>query len=186
MIRGRLLAMWGRRHLVMAALAALGVGLAALPAARAQSEAPEDPGPRRYGDAGTSEISLLLGFSSDAFAVGGGFRYFVVDGVAPGVEGAYLNAEGPSQGFTFASVRVVPLRFDALAIVVTGRTGRVYLSEHDDGWAVGGDLGLLYFPSPHVGLEIGYEILQLLPDSFCEDLNSCVIRRPVLGLRIIF
>jgi len=51
---------------------------------------------------------------------------------------------------------------------------------------VGGDLGLLYFPSPHVGLEIGYEILQLLPDSFCEDLNSCVIRRPVLGLRIIF
>ena len=169
-------------RLAVFALAAVAF-TAALPVARAQIDA---PAARRYGDAGTSEISLALGFSSEAFAVGGGFRYFVIDGLAPGLEASYYNGDGPGYGFTLASLRVVPLRLDALALVVTGRTGRVFLADHDDGWAVGGDVGMLYFPSPNVGLEIGYEVLRLVPGSFCDDLSTCTIHRPVLGVRIIF
>jgi hypothetical protein len=155
---------------------------AASPAARAQ----EEDGGSRYGDAGTSEVSLLLGVSSGGFALGAGFRHFVVDAVAPGVETSFYRAHGTSQGFTFASVRVVPLRLSSVAFVLTGRGGRVYLSDHADGWAVGGDAGVLAFLSAHVGLEVGYEVLKLLPASFCSDLTSCVLHQPVFGLRVTF
>jgi hypothetical protein len=81
---------------------------------------------------------------------------------------------------------VVPLRTATLALVVTGAAGRVFLSDHADGWAVGGDAGILLFFSRHVGLELGYRVLKLLPGSFCADLSDCVLHQPVLGLRITF
>src|SRR6185312_9905211 len=50
------------------------------------------PRPRRYGDRGTPEIAIGLGYSSvTGFLGAGGFRYFVLDGVAPGVEGTYVS-----------------------------------------------------------------------------------------------
>jgi hypothetical protein len=155
-------------------------------AALAQPGVEAEDGPRRYADQGTSEVSLLLGVSSEGVAFGGGFRHFVVTGVAPGVEGAVYRADGITQGFTFGSLRVVPLRFDSFALVVTGRAGRVFLSDHSDGWAFGGDAGVLMFFSQHVGLELGYEVLKLAPDSFCADLSDCVLQRPVLGVRVSF
>jgi hypothetical protein len=148
--------------------------------ANAQTEAP------RYGDEGTSEVSLLLGFSSSGFAAGGGYRYFVANGVAPGLEATIQRTSGITQGFTFASLRVVPLRLASVAFVLTGRAGRVYLSRHADGWAVGGDAGVLFSFSRNVGLEVGYEVLRLLPGSFCADLESCTLHQPVLGLRLTF
>jgi hypothetical protein len=156
--------------------------LAAAGRASAQEDAPDG----RYGDGGTSEISLLLGISSNGWAAGGGFRYFVVDALAPGVEASVERSHGLTQGFTFASLRVVPLRFASFALVLTGRGGRVFLSDHADGWAVGGDVGVLFMTSPHVGFELGYEVLKLLPESFCADFASCVLQRPVLGVRITF
>ena len=152
----------------------------------AQSPVIDDSAPRRYGDAGTSEVSLLLGVSSAGLAFGGGFRHFVVNAVAPGLEAAVYRRDARTQGFTFASLRVVPLRFDSFALVLTGRGGRVFLSDHVDGWAYGGDAGILFFLGAHIGLELGYEILKLAPDSFCDDLSDCVLTRPVLGLRITF
>jgi hypothetical protein len=169
-----------RAAAVTAAL--LGLGRAA-PAAAQPSDAALA---RRYGDAGSAEVSLLLGFSSEGWAAGGGFRYFVVDMLAPGVEASVERDHGLTQGFTFASLRLVPLRFASAALVLTGRAGRVFLSDHADGWAAGGDLGVLLMLSPQVGLEIGYEVLRLLPDSFCADFVSCVLQRPVLGVRITF
>jgi hypothetical protein len=152
--------------------------------ARAQTEAEEAPG--GYASQGTSEVSLMLGVSSEAVAFGGGFRHFVVTGVAPGVEASVYRADGITQAYTFGSLRVVPLRFESFALVVTGRAGRVFLSQHSDGWAFGGDAGVLLFFSRHVGLELGYEVLKLAPDSFCADLSDCVLQRPVLGVRISF
>jgi hypothetical protein len=161
---------------------ALALTLAAAPARGQSAEGDEF----RYGNAGTSEVSLLLGFSSGAIAFGGGFRYFVVEGVAPGVEAAFTRADGFSQGFTFPSIRVVPLRLSSFALVATARAGRVFFSGHRDGWAYGGDAGVLIFFSRHVGLELGYELLQLAPSAFCADLSSCLLRRPVVGVRIAF
>ena len=83
-----------------------------------------------------------MGLSSAGVAFGGGFRHFVVDALAPGVEGAVYRVGGVTYGYTFGSLRVVPLRFEKFALVLTGRAGRVYLSEHSDGWAYGGDAGV--------------------------------------------
>jgi hypothetical protein len=158
-----------------------------LHAGRAAAVAPEEENRGfRYGDAGTSEVSLLLGFSSGSVAVGGGFRHFVLDGVAPGVEAAVTRADGFTQGFTFPSVRVVPLRTNSVALVLTARAGRVFLSSHADGWAYGGDAGVLIFFSRHAAFELGYEVLRLAPASFCGDLASCTIQRPVVGVRLVF
>ena len=168
-----------------AALILMGALLAPGRPAGAQDD--DDQGPlRRYGDAGTSEASLLLGASSQGIAFGGGFRHFVVDALAPGIEAAVYRVDGVTQGFTFGSLRVVPLRFSRFALVLTGRAGRMYMSEHADGWAYGGDAGVIMFFSPNVGLELGYEVLQLAPDSFCADLSDCVLKRPVLSVRITF
>jgi hypothetical protein len=154
------------------------------PVAAAQDD--DDDVPRRYGDAGTSEASVLLGVSSEGMAFGGGFRHFFVDAIAPGLEAAVYREDGVTQAFTFGSLRVVPLRFEQFALVLTGRAGRVFLSEHSDGWAYGGDAGVIMFFSRHVGLELGYEILKLAPDSFCSDLSDCVLQRPVIGIRVVF
>jgi hypothetical protein len=140
----------------------------------------------RYGNAGTSEVSVLLGFSSGAVAFGGGFRHFVWEGVAPGLEASVTREDGFTQGFTFPSLRVVPFRVAAVALVLTARAGRVFLSNHIDGWAYGGDAGVLIFFSRHAGLELGYEVLKLAPGTFCADLSTCLVQRPVLGVRIVF
>jgi hypothetical protein len=156
------------------------------PMASAQEVEEDEGAPRRYGDAGTSEASVLLGVSSEGMAFGGGFRHFFIDAIAPGLEAAVYRENGVTQGFTFGSLRVVPLRFEQFALVLTGRAGRVFLSEHGDGWAYGGDAGIIMFFSRHVGLELGYEILRLAPDSFCADLTTCTLQRPVLSLRFTF
>ena len=58
--------------------------------------------PPRYGDQGTSELALGLGYSSQSgFLAAGGYRYFVLDGVAPGVEATYL--EGASWSHRWGS-----------------------------------------------------------------------------------
>jgi hypothetical protein len=140
----------------------------------------------RYGDAGTSEVSLLLGFASGRVAMGGGFRYFVLDRVAPGVEASFTRSDGFNQGLTLGSLRIVPLRLASVALVVTARAGRIYLSSHGDGWAYGGDVGVLIFFSRNAGFELGYELLKLAPDSFCRDLSECLLQRPVVGIRLLF
>jgi len=141
-----------------------------------------------YGDKGTPELALGAGYASDAgFLAAAGFRYFVFDGVAPGVEGTYVSG-GPgyqAYGLALASLRLVPLRTSHVALALTGRGGRVFLAQHRDGWGAGGEVSVILMMSAGVGLELGYEILQLLPSSFCADLRDCLIQEPVVGLRII-
>ena len=168
----------------LVAPAAAGAQQAAPPAPAPEAAEPDPP--PRYGDAGTSEVNVLLGLSSAGIAFGGGFRHFVVDAVAPGAEAAVYRVDDVTYGYTFGSLRVVPLRFERFALVLTARAGRVYLSDHSDGWAYGGDAGVVFLLGRHVGLELGWEVLRLAPASFCADLDDCVLQRPVLGIRIVF
>jgi hypothetical protein len=145
------------------------------------------PEPPLYGHAGMSEVSLALGYSSaSGFLGGGGLRYFVVDGIAPGLEASVQTGGGMTVGQLLGSIRFALVRTRQVAFVVTGRGGRVLLSHHDDGWGAGGGAGVIWFASPHAGLELGYDILWLLPQSFCADLSSCSIQGPEIGLRLGF
>jgi hypothetical protein len=142
-----------------------------------------------YGDRGTSEIALGLGYSSSSGFLGaGGFRYFVVDGVAPGFEATYVHggATVASYGLALASLRVVPVRASSVALVLTGRAGRMFLADHGDGWAAGLGAGVIIALGGRAGLELGYEFLRLLPSSFCADLSTCVLQGPVFGIRLSF
>jgi hypothetical protein len=146
------------------------------------------PEPRRYGDRGTPELALGLGYSSSAgFLAAGGLRYFVADGVAPGIEGSYVSGgRGASAyGLLLAGLRLVPLRTSSVALVLTGRAGRVFLGDHEDAWGVGGEVGAILMLGAGAGLELGYEVLRLLPGRVCADLDSCLLQGPVLGLRLV-
>jgi hypothetical protein len=164
--------------------AAIAIGAAVTPDRLALA----DPVPeqRAYGDAGTSELSFQLGAGSNYFAVGAGFRTFIVDGIAPGLEASYQRSSGLDEGLVMASLRLAPLRFGTVVPVATARAGRVFLSNHADGWAVGVEVGALILISPHVAFEVGYSMLHFLPASFCADLSDCTIYQPTLGLRITF
>src|SRR5262245_16183401 len=147
---------------------------------------PEPPPrrPRRYGDQGMPEVGIGAGYSSlTGFVGAGAFRYFVVDRVAPGLEGIYVSGGGAGieYGLLLASLRVVPVRTESFALLLTGRGGRVFLGDHDDGWGVGGAIGVLILFSPRAGLELGYEALRLYPSSVCADLTTCVLHGPVVG-----
>jgi hypothetical protein len=148
---------------------------------------PPPPGPACYGDQGLSELSLALGYSSDSgLLAGGGFRRFVVTGIAPGAEASVQTGAGATIGLLLATLRLAPLRTRQFAFVVTGRAGRVLLSHHDDGWGAGVGAGVIVSLAANVGLELGYDVLWLLPASFCADLSACAIQGPDLGLRLAF
>lgn len=146
------------------------------------------PPPHRYGDPGSTELSLALGYTRQTgFFGGGGFRRFVISGIAPGIEASVQRSDGqPTTGLVLASLKLVPVRGEMAALIITGRAGRAFIFDHDDGWAAGGSLGAIVFLSPGVGLELGYSILWLMPRHFCADLVSCRIEGPELGLRVVF
>jgi len=152
---------------------------------------PEPPPPRqrRYGDKGSMEIGLGIGYSTETGFVGAASgRYYVIDRVAPGIEGTFVagSSDASRYGLLLAALRVIPVRVYSLALALTGRAGRVLLGDHPDGWGVGGAAGILFLFSPYAGLELGYEALQLLPSSFCADLESCWIHGPVIAIRFGF
>jgi hypothetical protein len=145
--------------------------------------------PRRYGDKGSVELGLGLTYSSEAgFAAAASARYYVVDGVAPGVEATFVagGTAASRYGVVLGALRVVPLRLRSIALALTGRGGRVFVGDHVDGWGLGGAASVLFLFSPTVGLELGYEFLRLLPASFCADLDGCVIHGPIIAVRFGF
>lgn len=151
---------------------------------------PPPPPPRRYGDEGTSELGLGLGYSSaGGFLAAGSYRYFVLDGLAPGLELTYVSGGSnfTSYGLVMGALRLVPVRAGNIALVLTGRTGRVLLGDnHADGWGIGGAAGILLLFSGGAGLELGWQVLRLVPSSFCADLTTCTLQGPVIGLRMAF
>jgi len=147
------------------------------------------PRPRRYGDKGSVELGLGLTYSSEAgFAAAGSGRYYVVDGIAPGLEATFVagGTAASRYGLLLAALRVVPLRMNTFAFALTGRAGRVFVGDHSDGWGAGGAFSVLFLFSPTVGLELGYELLRLFPTSFCSDVGGCNIYGPIIAVRFGF
>ncbi len=160
-------------------------GLLGARAGWAQEESP-DTG---YGRKGSMHLGLSLGLgtSSKGALYGGGAEagYFVVTGVAPGISVDVSGGTGRSTtGLLMGTLRVVPLRMDSLALFLIGRAGRVLVSSHADGWGAGGGAGVVVGMGSNMGLQISYEILGLMPNSFCKDFESGC-RLDSLGLGLI-
>lgn len=154
-----------------------------------QETAPELP---RYGDRGRSHVGVILGFGSGSggvrYAAGAEYGYFVLNGVAPGAEvGVSGGSDLLTTGLLLGTLRLVPLRTSRLSLFVVGRGGRVLLSDHRDGWGVGGGAGVIFFLGGRVGLRVGYDRLELVPRSFCADLRGgCRVDGLELGLVAAF
>jgi hypothetical protein len=165
--------------------------LALLVALQGSPEAPVEEPPRRYGDQGTSHFGLTLGLGggSGGFAWAGGFEYgyFILDGLAPGIDAEASGGSNlPTVGLTLGTLRFVPVRLPSFALFLVGRGGRVFISNHPDGWGVGGGAGLIYFTSARFGIQVTYDILKLVPDSFCAGLSRCTLQGFGLGVAVGF
>jgi hypothetical protein len=151
--------------------------------------APEETEPpKRYGDQGTSHFGLVLGLGggSGGFRYAGGvdYGYFVFNGIAPGVDTLVSGGTGVlTTGLILGTLRLLPVRTDSFTILLTMRGGRVLLSDHVDGWGAGGGAAVVFFTGARLGFTLGYDVLKLLPESFCADLSSgCVIHGPRIGI----
>jgi hypothetical protein len=145
----------------------------------------EPPAPR-YGDAGTSDVSLGIGYVQGHLLAAAGYRRFVWPGLGPGAEVRIETGGGTTLGLLLGSMRAVPVRTGRFALSLTARGGRAIVSDLGDGWALGGDAGLIVAAGSGVAFEVGYEALRLLPARFCAEFTSCWIQGPVLGVRILF
>jgi hypothetical protein len=148
----------------------------------------QEEAPRRYGDQGSSHLGLVLGLGGGnggvRWAGGVDYGYFVLDGVAPGVDTQIAGGTGLlTTSMLLGTVRLVPIRTEAFSLFLVGRAGRVLLSHHDDGWAAGGGAGLIFFTGARIGVQLAYDVLKLLPDTFCADLSGgCVVQGLQAGI----
>jgi hypothetical protein len=139
--------------------------------------------PIYYGAAGSTELQGTVGFSNSSGWGGNvGVRQFFFSRVAPGLQAGYFQIAGWKEAWLLGSVRVVVWRWSRLAAAVTPLGGRIFLSDHADGWAAGGDVSLVLAATPHFGVEAGFEGLVLRPSSFCQDLGKCELYRPIVGI----
>lgn len=159
--------------------------------ARAQSgeEAGDEAGP--YGRQGSIHLGLGLGVGSTGhgavYAGGLSLGYFVLTGVAPGADAEVSGGSGVlTTGLTTGTLRLVPIRTHRFAGFLIGRAGRVLVASHRDGWAAGGGAGVIFIMTGgRMGVQLAYEILGLMPSSFCRDLsNGCRLDSFSLGLVI--
>lgn len=160
--------------------------------AQGQPYPPPVPEPARYGDAGSSHVGVTLGLGTGSggtrYAAGVDYGYFVIDGVAPGVEALVSGGSGVlTTGYTLATLRLVPVRLASTSIYLVGRGGRVFIEDHADLWGVGGSAGIIQSLGGRLGLQVGYQYLRLLPKEDCGDLsNGCDLQSFVLGLVVGF
>ena len=145
------------------------------------------PLPRPFGQH-TMNASLALGFGvgdGAAFALGGSFGYFVVDGLEPGLD---LEATFGEDRATVVSLlpylRWVPWRSYPFSPFLKAQAGRWFITDYPDISVVGGGGGFVYFLSRWAGLQVEALVLHLIPDQGgCPD-DSCTI--PSFGLSFGF
>jgi hypothetical protein len=166
---------------------AVAIAVALLPGGPAVAQEEESSLASRYGDRGTTHLGISLGLGGGGggvrYAGGVDYGYFVWDGVAPGAE---VQVAGGSKltttGLALATLRLVPLRTSVVSLFVVGRAGRVLLSDHEDGWGAGGGAGVIFFSGARIGIQLGYDRLELFPRRFCRDLVDCRIEGFGVGI----
>ena len=164
--------------------------LSLLAPARAQA-APTSPpvpalmqdGSRPYGSFLMTELTGSFGLSTTSGYGGNvGVRSFLLPRVAPGLAAGYFHVAGWNEAWLLGSLRIVPVSWSRVAFALTPLGGRVFLSNHDDGWAFGGNVSVVVAATTTIGFEAGFEAVTLWPNQFCKDLESCQIYRPIVGL----
>lgn len=156
------------------------------------AQEPDLSPPLRYGDGGTSHFGFMLGLGTGGggfnYAAGLDYGYFVANGIAPGVELQVTGGTGLlTTGLALGTLRLVPIRSGDFSLFLIGRAGRVFLSDHGDGYGAGGGAGIIFFVSRNFGLQVAYDYLHLFPDTFCADLaGDCAISGLAVGLVAAF
>ncbi len=120
-------------------------------------------------------LSFGLGTSTEGTLYGGGAEigYFFLRGLAPGISVDVSGGSGRSTtGLLMGTLRWVPLHTGPLSLFLIGRAGRVLVANHVDGWGAGGGAGVVVATGGNLGLQISYEVLALMPQSFCNDFSS--------------
>jgi hypothetical protein len=171
-------------------LAASIAGAAGLAHAQAQAPGTDEGG--GYGRRHSVHLGLSLGVGSGThgmrYAGGAGFGYFVVTGLAPGLDASINGGSGVLTTATFTgTLRLVPLRLPGFALFLIGRAGRLFIASHADVWGAGGGVGAVIAAGGNLGLIISYEVLGLWPSGNCADLASgCRLDSLGLGLVLGF
>ena len=101
-------------------------------------------------------------------------------------DGRPRHLDSLGYALALASLRLVPFRTPRFAIALTGRAGRMLVFDHDDGWAAGGEASVVFGIGGGAAIEVGYQLLRLLPASFCADMSSCYLQGLVLGVHFGF
>lgn len=159
----------------------------AAPGRRHEAQLFYGPPPLPFGQH-SMNASLALGFGvgdGAAFAVGGSFGYFVIDGLEPGLD---LDATFGEEQATVVSLlpylRWVPWRSYPLSPFLKVQGGRWFITDYPDISVVGGGGGFVYFLNRWAGLQVEALVLHLIPDEgACPD-DTCTI--PSFGLSFGF
>lgn len=149
----------------------------------------EDPGlPFEQGD---MEIALALGLAtgedSYQYAVGGAFAYYVLPGLAPGLDVTFHGGDQiPNQTWVLVPLKWIVYRSRTFAPYLVAEGGRIFIHEgQPDLWMAGGGPGFYLSFSPRAGAEVQVILYRLFPENQCEGTaEGCTRLLP--GLRISF
>jgi len=169
----------------MHALLALLLLPALSPAAPPAAAPPE---PRPFGR-GSMSLGLVVGLSTGqgtAFALGGGFGYFVLPGLEPGVQlDVTFGTDRPTVTALMPYVRWVIWRSYLISPFIKAQAGRWFITDWDDVTVVGGGGGLVLFLSRLTGLQLEGAVYRLFPDGACPG-GTCTVTSFGLSLGLYF
>jgi hypothetical protein len=128
---------------------------------------------RRPFEAGTQQLGLILGIASGggdtAFSLGGSYGYYVLPGLAPGLQVVGTGASKSANTLEVSPyLRYVLYRSWDVSPFVIGKAGRLFVgSGLDDLTILGGGGGIVWFLSQRIGLQLTglYEVY--LPEKSC-------------------
>jgi len=150
----------------------------------------EDPRPFAQGD---MEASLALGIgaggSGTQYVLGGAFFYYVLPGLAPGVDVTVQSgSEIDTQTWALIPLKWVLYRSHEFAPYLVVEGGRIFIAGGSpDLWIAGAGPGFHLFSGGRVGLKAQLVFYQLFPSDRCEGLaDGCSGYLPELGLSIAF
>jgi len=150
----------------------------------------EDPRPFAQGD---MEVSLGLGLSSGdggtQYALGGAFFYYVLPGLAPGVDVTVQGGSGiATQTWALLPLKWVLYRSYDFAPYLVVEAGRIFIADGvPDLWIAGGGPGFHLFSGRRVGLKAQVVFYQMFPSDRCEGfVDGCTGYLLGLGLSIAF
>lgn len=147
--------------------------------------------PLRYGDAGTMHLAFGIGLGVGTFgtsyAGNVAYNYFVVNAVGPGIDVGISGGDNLLTVLsTAATLRLLPIRTEAVDVLITPRFGRLFMLEFEDFWAAGATAGVIFWPGGRVGLQLGYRYERLFGGPCGELRQGCNLHGTSFGIVVGF